>query len=59
MQICEFLALDHKHPFWATFAQKYHNSWSKLKFDTQANLNMQNLMVMFTVSVFDQKYSFE
>ena len=30
----------------------------KLKFGTWINLNMQNLMVMFIFSFFDQKYSF-
>ena len=30
----------------------------KVKFDTKANLNMQNSMMMFTFSVFDLKYLF-
>ena len=45
-------------PFLSKFTQKIKIVESKLKFGTQSNLNMQNSMVMFTFSVFDQKYPF-
>ena len=45
-------------PFLGKFGPKNQNCQFKLKFGTQTSSNMQNLMVMFTLSVFDQKYSF-
>ena len=43
-------------PFLGKFDPKNENCWSKLKFGTQTNSNMQNSVVMF--SVFYQKYPF-
>ena len=38
------------------FDPKNQNCYSKLKFDTQTNSNMQNSMRMLNFSVFDEKY---
>ena len=38
--------------------QKNQNCKFKLKFGIKTNLNMWNLMIMFTISVFDWKYLF-
>ena len=46
---CEFSDLDLKHPFCSNLDQK-------IKIVSLSNLHMQNSMVMFTFSVFDQKY---
>ena len=45
-------------PFLGKFGPKNQNCHFKLKFGTCTNSNMQNSMVMFICSVFDQKYSF-
>ena len=45
-------------PFLDKFGPKNQNCLSKLRFGTQTNSNMQNSMVMFTFSVFYQKYPF-
>ena len=50
--------LDQKNPFWTNLVKK-----SKLPAKTEiwyqdTNLNMRNLMLMFTFSVFDWKYLF-
>ena len=44
--------------FLGKFGPKNQNYQFKLKFGTDTNSNMQNSMVMFTFSVFDQKYPF-
>ena len=51
-----FSALDQKNPFGAKLVKKNQNCQVKMKFGTKTNLNMQNSMAMFTVSVFDHKY---
>ena len=45
-------------PFLDKSSPKYQNYESKLKFGTQTNSHMQNSIMMFTFSVFDQKYPF-
>ena len=45
-------------PFLGRFGQKNQNCQSKLKFCTQTNSNMQNSVMMFSISVFDHKYPF-
>ena len=45
-------------PLLGKTSPKYQNCYSKLKFDTQINSNMQNSMVVFTFSIFDRKYLF-
>ena len=45
-------------PFLGKYSQKNKNCQSRLKFGIHTNSNMQNSMVMFTFSVFDQKYPF-
>ena len=45
-------------PFLGKFGPKNQNCQFKLKFGTKTNLNMQNLVVLFTFSVFDWKYPF-
>ena len=47
-----FCVFDWKYHFWADLVQKIN----KLKFVTGTNSNVQNSLVMFTFSVFDQKY---
>ena len=42
--------------FFGKFGPKNQNYQLKLKFGTYTNLNMQNLMVMFTFFVFGRKY---
>ena len=44
--------------FLGKFGPKYQNCQLKLKFSTQSNLNTQKSMVLFTFSVFKQKYAF-
>ena len=46
-----------RHTFWANLVHKI-KIVVKLKFGTQTNSHMQDSMVMFTFSVFDQKYPF-
>ena len=55
MQIFSFRP---ERPFLGKFGPKNQYFWSKLKFGSQTNLHMQNSMVMFTFSVFDQKFPF-
>ena len=45
-------------PLLSKFGPKNQNFQFKLKFGTLTNSNMQNLMVMFTFSIFDQKCPF-
>ena len=45
-------------PLSSKFGPKNQNFQFKPKFGTLTNSNMQNLMVMFTFSIFDQKYPF-
>ena len=40
------------------FSPKNQNHQFKLKCDTQTNSNMQNLVVVLTLFIFDQKYPF-
>ena len=48
------------YPFWKNLVQKNQNCQFELKTGTQTNSNMENSMVMFSVSDFDRKYpSFE
>ena len=47
-----------KYFFLGKFGPKAQNYQFKLKFCTQANSNLQNSMVMFYFSVFDEKYLF-
>ena len=44
--------------FWVKSVPKNKDSQFKLKFGTQNNLNMQNSMKIFTLSVLDRKYLF-
>ena len=44
--------------FFGKFGPKNQNYQLKLKFGTYTNLNMQNLMAMFTFFVFGRKYLF-
>ena len=44
-------------PFSGKFDAKIQNCLFKVKFGTPTNSNMQNSMMMFTFSVFDQKYA--
>ena len=54
------LKADKEHKVFPRFPLvKFGNGKSlKMKFGNQTNLNMLSLMVMFTFSVLDQKYSF-
>ena len=45
-------------PFLGKFGQKHQNYQLKLNLFTQTNSKMQNLIVVFTFSVFDQKQPF-
>ena len=57
MQKHDFSVLDQKYPFWQNLVQKVKInslSWNLLDY---CNLSMQNLMIMFTFPVFNQKYS--
>ena len=45
-------------PFLGKFGPKNQNYQLKLKFGTYTNWNIQSSTVMFTFSVFDQKYPF-
>ena len=47
-----FCVFNWKYPFWADLVQKI----IKLKFVVGTNSNMQKSLVMFTFSVFNQKY---
>ena len=49
-----FSVFDQTYPFWVNLIQKINSlSWSLLDY---CNLSMQNSVVMFTFSVFIQKY---
>ena len=50
--------LDWKYPFWANMVQKNQNHLCKMKFGTEYNLSMMNMIVMFTFSVLDWKHLF-
>ena len=43
-------------PFLGKSGQKNQNCQFKLKFGTKTNLNLQNSMMMFTFSVFEDKH---
>ena len=58
MVVFFFSDLDWKYPFWGKFAPEHQNYQFNLKFETKANFNMKNLVVLFTFSVFDWKYLF-
>ena len=45
-------------PFFGKFGPKIQNCQFELKFGTSTNSNMENLMVVFIFSIFNQKYSF-
>ena len=52
-----FCVFDWKYiPFLGKFGPKNQKCQFKLKFGTRTNSDMQNLLVMFTFSVFDGKY---
>ena len=53
-----FFALDQKCPVLAKFGRACQHCQFKLKIGILANASMHNLMVVFTFSVFDRKYSF-
>ena len=53
-----FCCLRPEIPFWSKFGLKNQNFQFKLKFAAKIISNMQNLMVIFNFSVFDQKYPF-
>ena len=63
-EYAEFNECDYFFCFWSTllflgkFGPKIQNCWFKLKFSGLTNSNMQNSMVEFTFSVFNQKYPF-
>ena len=48
-----FSVLDQKNPFGVNLVKKNKNRQFKLKFGTKPNINVWNLMIMFTLSVFD------
>ena len=52
------ILFEQKYYFWVSLVQKIKNCLFKLKFGAWNNLNLQNSMVMFTLSVFDWKYPF-
>ena len=54
----QFFCFSSEIPFLDKFGPKNHSCQFKLKFGTDANLNMENSMVMFTLSVFDRKNPF-
>ena len=61
IQICRmftFFCFSLEIPFWANLVQKNQNCQFELKFGTYTNLNMKNLMVVFTFSVLDKKNLF-
>ena len=45
-------------PFLGKFGPNNQNCQFKLKFGTKTNSNKQNLMVLFTFSIFNKKYPF-
>ena len=47
---------NQKNRLWVYLVKKIQNCQFKLKFATKTNLNKQNSMMMFTFSVFDDKY---
>ena len=47
-----FFVSEHKYYFGVNLVQKIPNCQFKLKFGTWTNLNLQNSIVMFTLSVF-------
>ena len=53
-----FICSRLKIPFLGKFGPENHNCQFKLRFGTKTNSNMQNSMVVFTLSVFDWKYYF-
>ena len=52
---CNLSVVDQKCPFWTNLIKKTNkqNCRFKLKFGTYTNLNMQNSMVVFTLSVLE------
>ena len=57
-KICgvHFLCFRPEKPFFGKSDQKNQNRQFQLEFGTKANLNMKNSMLIFTFSVFDDKY---
>ena len=55
---CSLLQFLTGNTFLGKFDPKNQNYHLKRKFFTKTNLNMRNSMMMFTFSVFDQKYLF-
>ena len=55
MVVFTFSVLDQKNSFWEIWSGN-QNCYFKLKFGTKTNLNIQNLMMMFTFSDFNPKY---
>ena len=53
-----FFCFPREIPFLCKFGPKNQNYQFELKFGTYTNLNMQNSVVVFTFSIFDQKYLF-
>ena len=53
---CSLFLFSSGNTFLGKLGPKNQNYQLKLKFGTYANSNMQNSMVMFTFSVYDQKY---
>ena len=51
-------ALDWKYPFSNKLGPKIQNYQFKLKLETSANLNIQNLMELFSFSILDRKHPF-
>ena len=58
MHKCDFSVLHWKYPFFSNLVKKNQNCQCKLVFGAQTNLNMQNLVVMYTVSFIEQKQLF-
>ena len=58
MVVLIFAVLRLEIPFVAKFDPKNQNCQLKMKFGTQANLNVQNNVVMISSSVLHRKYLF-
>ena len=58
MVIFSFPVLQRKHNFWVKLVQKTKSCQFQPKFGTSTKRNNQNSVAMFTISVFNQKYSF-
>ena len=58
MVMLTFSILLWKYPFWANLIQNNQNYQFKMKFGTEHNLGMRNLIVMFIFSVLNRKHPF-